>query len=242
VVLLRPAPAPVSVGLAGLRPHAATLRALLALGLPSLLAGTGVTLLAVLVNTTLAATGAATALAAYAVCARLQTFAMMPHTGISQGLQPIVGYNAGRGLPDRVTRARTLALRASLLYGAATAILLALLAGPLVGMFLNDARAAAEAQHALRVIALGQTVAGIAPLTAAHFQALGRPTPAYILTIGPLLALKAPLVAALGHTWGINGVWISLAAGELATAAAALLLLRRMRPQPPRTAATRQDR
>lgn len=82
---------PYRVRLRDLRPHGPTLRALLGIGLPSFLAGTGVTLLAVLVNATLAATGSVTALAAYAVCARLQTFVMMPHTGISQGLQPLVG-------------------------------------------------------------------------------------------------------------------------------------------------------
>ncbi|MFD5536623.1 MATE family efflux transporter [Streptomyces sp. NPDC127079] len=227
---------PYTVTLADLRPHAATLRALLGVGLPSFLAGTGVTVLAVLVNNTLAATGAATALAAYAVCARLQTFVVMPHTGISQGLQPIVGYNSGRGLSDRVARARHLALGASLLYGAAAASLLALLAGPLVGMFLNDARTVDEAQHALRVIALGQTVAGIAPLTAAYSQALGRPAPAYVLTVGSLLVLKAPLISALGFIWGVSGVWVSLAAGELATAAVALILLRGI-PQQPSTKA-----
>ncbi|MGW0585851.1 MATE family efflux transporter [Streptomyces sp. NPDC002920] len=219
---------PYRVGAAALVPHAATLRALLGLGLPSFLAGLGATLLAILVNTTLAATGAVTALAAYAVCARLQTFATMPHVGIGQGLQPIVGYNSGRGLADRVARARTLALRASLLYGLAAGALLALPAGPLVGLFLNDPDTAAGAEHALRILALGQIVAGVAPLTAAYFQALGRPTPAYVLTIGTLIVVKAPLVVVLGRT-GTDGVWIGLAAGELVTAAVALLLLRRLR-------------
>lgn len=220
---------PYHIGLLGLRPHAATLRALLGVGLPSFLAGTGVTLLAFLVNTTLAAAGSATALAAYAVCARLQTFVAMPHTGISQGLQPIVGYNAGCGLPHRVTRARTLALRACVLYGLTAAALLWSLAEPLAGLFLSDAHTAGEAGRALRVIALGQAVAGIAPLATAYFQAVGRPTPAYVLSIGTLLAVKAPLVLALGYPCGTDGVWLALAVGELATAAVALLLLWRSR-------------
>ncbi|MFD0069293.1 MATE family efflux transporter, partial [Streptomyces sp. NPDC127574] len=105
------------IGLHDLRPHGPTVRSLLSVGLPSFLAGTGFTLLAVLVNSALAATGSATALAAYAVCARLQTFATMPHTGISQALQPSVGDNTGRRLHHRALRARDLALRGSLLYG-----------------------------------------------------------------------------------------------------------------------------
>lgn len=219
---------PYRIALADLLPHGPTLRALLGVGLPSFLAGTGVTLLAVLVNSTLATAGSATALAAYAVCARLQTFAMMPHTGISQGLQPIVGYNAGRGLTDRALKARDLALRGSLLYGVLTAATLALLAEPVAGLFLNDDATVAAAGQALRVLSLGLAAAGIGPLTAAYAQSLGRPAPAYLISIGALLLIKVPLVAVLGRL-GAGGVWWALTAGELATAGVALLLLRRLR-------------
>jgi putative MATE family efflux protein len=234
---------PYRIGLADLVPHGPTLRSLLGVGLPSFLAGTGATLLAVLVNATLAAsgsasgsgtastataTGSATALAAYAVCVRLQTFVMMPQLGISQGLQPIVGYNTGRGLTARTHRARDLALRASLLYGLLTAATLALLAEPLAELFLHDADTIATAAQALRVIALGLSVAGIGPLVAAYSQALGRPAPAYLISVGALLLIKVPLVAALGRL-GTGGVWAGLALGEAATAGLALLLLRRLR-------------
>ncbi|WP_372348362.1 MATE family efflux transporter [Streptomyces sp. KL116D] len=224
---------PYRITLGDLRPHGPTLRALLGIGLPSFLAGTGVTLLAVLVNATLAATGSATALAAYAVCARLQTFVMMPHTGISQGLQPIVGYNSGRCLDHRARHARNLALRASLLYGLLTAATLALLAEPLARLFLNDPDTVTTAGQALRVIALGMTAAGIGPLVAAYAQALGRPAPAYLISIGALLLIKVPLIATLGQR-GTGGVWAALAAGELATAAVALVLLRRLRETTPK--------
>ncbi|MGC5394550.1 MATE family efflux transporter [Streptomyces sp. DT20] len=218
---------PYRVGLRDLLPHGPTLRALLGVGLPSFLAGTGVTLLAVLVNATLTAAGSATALAAYAVCARLQTFVMMPHTGISQGLQPIVGYNTGRGLPDRALKARNYSLLASVLYGLITAAALAALARPLAGLFLNDADTIDTAGQALPVIAIGLTVAGIGPLVASYAQSLGRPAPAYLISIGSLLLIKVPLIATLGRL-GTTGVWTALAAGEVATAAVALLLLRRL--------------
>lgn len=110
--------------------HGRTVAALFGVGAPSFLAGLGTTLLAVLVNNSLAHVGGAVALAAYAVCARLQTFVMMPQLGISQGLQPIAGYNAGRRLHDRVRRARILTLRATLIYGAVVATAAILLADP----------------------------------------------------------------------------------------------------------------
>lgn len=91
----------------------------------------------------------------------------MPQTGIAQGMQPIVGFNAGRGLAARVARARTLSLRASVAYGGASALLIALAAPILVGLFVTDPAVVGTAVHALRIPAIGMAVAGIAPVAAA---------------------------------------------------------------------------
>jgi Na+-driven multidrug efflux pump len=216
---------PYRITRADLRPRAATVRELLSVGAPSFLAGFGATVLAVLVNATLARSGSATALAAYAVCARIQTFSTMPQTGISQGLQPVVGYNHGRDLPERVRRARTLALRASAGYGVLVMAVVIVLAGPLVRVFVSDPAIAATARQALRMIAFAIGAAGFTPLVSAYFQSLGRPRPSYLLSVGTLLVLKIPLVVVLGRT-GTEGIWLSLALGELASALVALITLR----------------
>jgi len=218
---------PYCIGRAALRPHGPTIRALFAVGAPSFLSGFGATLLVVLVNTTLSRTGGVTALAAFALCARIQTFAMMPQLGISQGLQPVVGYNAGRRHYDRVLRARTLSLRATAIYGGFIFLLAALLAEPLVGFFVHDQQIAATARHMLRIMAIGFAAAGIAPLVSAYFQSLGRPTASYLISIGTVLAIKAPLVVAFGPS-GTTGVAVALAAGEVASAVTALLILWRL--------------
>ena len=157
---------PYRIRPAHLVPDPADAREIVAIGAPSFLAGIGTTLLAILVNTALAAAGAAF-LAAYAVCARVQTFIAMPQTGIAQGMQPIVGFNAGRGLAARVARARTLSLRASVAYGGASALLIALAAPIMVGLFVTDPAVVGTAVHALRILAIGMAVAGIAPVAAA---------------------------------------------------------------------------
>ena len=230
---------PYRITRADLRPHGPTVGALLGVGAPSFLAGLGATVLAVLVNTSLSGHGGTTALAAYAICAicaRLQTFLTMPQLGISQGLQPVVSYNAGRRLPERVRRARKLALRATVLYSTLATVMLLLLARPLVTLFVTDQQVAATAVRALRIIALGVAVAGVPPLVSAYFQALGRPKPSYLISVGTLVVVKAPLVLALGHA-GASGVWVALTAGQLVSAAAALALLRTSHPDGPAQAA-----
>jgi len=210
-----------------LRPHGATARALIGIGAPSFLAGFGATLLAVLVNNVLAAAtvAGATALAAYAICARIQTFVTMPQIGISQGLQPIVGYNAGRGIGDRADRASTLALRATIGYGMLAALAVILTAGPVVAVFTDDTAVAPKAEQALRIVAAGIAAAGVTPLVSAYFQSLGQATPSYLISAGTLLAIKVPLILAAGAT-GTTGIWISIPAGEILSALVALVFLR----------------
>lgn len=219
---------PYRIGLRQLVPHGPTARAVLAIGAPSFLAGFGATLLVVLVNTSLATAGAA-ALAAYAVCARIQTFVSMPQIGITQGVQPIVSYNAGRMLADRVERTRTLALRATVLYGAIVATAVLVTAGPIAGLFLTDTALIAQAAEALRIIAVGFALAGVPPLVSAYFQALGLPGPSYAISIGTLLIIKLPLVLLLGML-GPLGIWIALPLGEALSALAAWIVLRRWAP------------
>lgn len=218
---------PYRVGLHDLRPRATVAGPLLGIGAPSFLAGFGATLLAVAVNTSLSASGGATALAAFAICARIQTFVVMPQLGISQGMQPIVGYNAGRRLLDRVQRTRTLALRATLTYGVLAAAAVALAAEPLAAAFVDEPDVQATAVDALRLIAIGFAAAGVTPLVSAYFQALGRPRPSYLLSLGTLLAIKLPLVLVLGHEMGTTGIWIAIAGGEVTSAIAATLVLHR---------------
>jgi Na+-driven multidrug efflux pump len=214
-----------------LRWHRPTLGALAAVGAPSFLAGFGVTALAVLVNNALAHTGGTTALAAYAVASRIQTFVLMPQFGISQGLQPVVGYNVGRRRFDRVQRALILSLRATLGYGAVMAAAAFLFAGPLVSTFVDDVDTAGTATRALRLTAGGFVVAGVTPLVSAYFQALGRAAPSYLISVGTLLAVKAPLVLAATPT-GPTGIWAGLAIGELLSALVAVLILRCTHPGP----------
>ncbi|SEH03150.1 putative efflux protein, MATE family [Nonomuraea solani] len=217
---------PYRIRRADLRLNLTTIGAVLAVGAPSFLAGLGATLLAVLVNTSLAGAGAV-ALAAYAVCARIQTFVFMPQLGITQGIQPIVGYNAGRGLTRRVGRTRTLALRATVGYGALTAVLVAVFAEPIVRLFVGDPPTVAVAAGALRIMAIGYVFAGVPPLISAYFQALGRALPSYLISIGVPALIKAPIVLALGQfgRLGPMGIWIALPAGEVVSVVAAAGLL-----------------
>lgn len=227
---------PYRISARDLVPHRATAAALVATGTPSLLAGWGAIMLTVLVNHLLSAGAGTTALAAYAVRARISTFVAMPQTGLGQGLQPVVGFNTGRGLVPRATKALHLALRASLGYGAAAGAAVWVCAAPLARVFVDDPHVVAVAVQGLRTLAVGVPVAGVATIVSGYFQAVGRTAPSYAISTGTVLLVKAPLVAGLGVLGGAQGLFVALACGEVVTAGvAAALLLRRPAPPPDKT-------
>jgi Na+-driven multidrug efflux pump len=217
---------PYRITLADLRPHGPTLRELVAVGAPSFLAGLGNTLIMFITNNRLAAIGDPAALSAYATSVRVTTFALTPQTGIAQGMQPLIGYNAGRGLVARTDRTRVLALRATTPYGTAPCLVLLAAADPLAAAFTDDQNAAQTTAGVLRLIALGFPFAGVTALIATYFQARGLARPSFVISIGSVLAVHVPLLltfSLLGTPW----LWLSFPAAAVLSAAAAMLILRR---------------
>lgn len=226
---------PYRIALAHLRPHGPTLRRLVSLGAPSILAGIGLTVTTALANNLLVILGGPLALSAFALCTRIGTFVGMPQTGIAQGLQPVVGYNTGRGFTGRVERATTLTLRATVIYGTAVCVALLAVADPLTGLFTGDPAVHAQATDAIRVLAVGYPFAGMAPLVSARLQAAGAPRYSYWLSAGTVPGVRAPLLLALSRL-GTAGLWVSFPAAEFVTAVLAIAVLRRTSTPPARTA------
>ncbi len=212
-----------------LRPRWPLVREISSVGAPSFLAGLGSTVLSITVNNLLALSGGALALGAYAIATRIGTFVQMPLLGLTQAMQPIVGFNHGRGLTARAQRAMTLAVRTSVAYGVAMTALVGLLARPVAGLMSDDPATVALAATALGIMTLAYPLAGLVPLVAAWFQSLGLPRPAFLLVVGTVALIRIPAVLALGLSRGDSGIWWAHPVGELLAAGIALGLLLRLR-------------
>ncbi|MEV6261445.1 MATE family efflux transporter [Streptomyces sp. NPDC051784] len=219
---------PYRITPADLRPHGPTLRELVAVGAPSFLTGLGATLVTFVANNRLAALADPAALAAYATAVRVTTFVLMPQTGIAQGMQPLIGYNAGRGLRARAERTRVLALRATVLHGTAVCLLLSVAADPVAAAFADDTATRSTTAAVLRVIALGYPFTGVPVLLSTYFQAQGRSRPSFVISVGSVLLVQVPLLLVLG-AFGTPWLWLSFPLASFLSASAAFLVLRRGR-------------
>lgn len=213
-----------TIRVSDLVPRMKTVYELLSVGSPTLINGLGVVLLTSFVNLQLSFVSAL-AVTGFALVSRMKTFITMPLTGIAQGLQPIVGFNAGRNLNIRVQEALTVSTRAIILIGGLLTLSIVVFAHPLAQFFLRDGEAVKVATQALEITGLGLVFAGIPTLISAYFQALGKPSSSYAISIGTVLAIKLPLVIWLGNN-GLTGIWWAIAIGEAISALAAGIIFR----------------
>jgi putative MATE family efflux protein len=208
------------------RPDKAIMGEVLLIGLPSFLKSISAGIVVIITNNLLRTLGGDSALSVFAIVGRLYAALGIPQSGIVQGMQPLVGYNFGLAHFDRVRQTLTLALRTTVVYGLLVAGICWLIPGALIALLSQEPVILAEGQTALRWLALAYPLGGVAVLTAAYFQSLGRARQALWLTLGGMLLVKIPVLLLASTLFGLNGIWAAEAVSELILCTVSLLLLR----------------
>ena len=166
------------------------------------------------------------ALGVYAIVGRLYAGMNMPQIGIMQGMQPLVGYNFGQQKFARVRDTIRLSLSASVIYGLLVCTLSLLMPAVLISIFSTEEAIIVEGQTALRLLALSFPLTGVALITAASFQSIGRAKEALLLTLGGIILVKLPVLLLAFRLFSLNGIWLSEAASELLLCLASLMMLK----------------
>ncbi len=198
----------------------------LLIGFPSLVKNLSASLLVIVTNNLLKLAGGDTALAVYAIVNRLYASLNMPQTGIVQGMQPLVGFNFGQKKFARVWETVQLSLKSSVIYGLLVLSLCLLVPAVLISLLSKESAIIAEGQFALRLLALAYPLTGVAMITAASFQSIGRAKEALLLTLGGILLVKLPVLLLATRFFSLTGIWASEASSELILCLVSLLMLR----------------
>lgn len=164
---------------------------------------------------------------------------LMPILGLSQGMQPIVGYNVGAKRPERVHRTLRLSLRTALaICFACWAVMMFFPAMFLMPFVRPDEAAYSEilsiGSHALRLVMLFFPLVGVNIIAGGYFQAHGRPILSLMLTLLrqlffllPALVLLPWLFNRFGLFNGLDGVWGAFAFADFAAFGVAFVFLLR---------------
>lgn len=161
-----------------------------------------------ILNKTLMTYGGDLALSAMGIIGSLSTLMFMPILGISQGAQPIIGFNYGATQYPRVREALKLAVIAGTVTACTCTIVMQVWPVQIVSLFSNNnVELTRLTSHAMRIFFLMFPIAGFQIICSQYFQAVGKPIQATILGLSRQLLLLIPLLLILPHFWGIEGVW-----------------------------------
>ncbi|MGE4272929.1 MAG: MATE family efflux transporter [Desulfitobacterium sp.] len=163
-----------------------------------------------ILNQTLSRHGGDIALSAVGILMSVNMLLLMPIVGVSQGAQPIIGYNYGARNYDRVKEA----LKKAIIAGTAMAtfgyILLLLFAVPVVELFSKGDTALTDLTvHALLTFMAVMPVVGFQIIGSSYFQAVGKPIQSTFLSLSRQVLFFIPLLLILPRYIGIEGVWIT---------------------------------
>lgn len=137
-------------------------------------------------------------------------FFMMPLFGLSQGSQPLLGYNYGARKIDRVKRTLLLTIAVAVAISVFGFLMTISFPVELIRIFNRDSEALIElGVDAMRIYFLSLPFMGYSIIASNYFQAVGKAKQAIILIISRSALLQIPAILILPHFMGLKGVWLS---------------------------------
>ena len=175
-----------------IRPHAATIREIYAVGVPSIIVQSiGSVMMFGMNRILISFTEAATAV--FGAYFKLQSFIFMPCFGLNNAMVPIVSYNYGAGKYDRVRKTVRLTAITAIVIMCIGCALFELIPGTLLGLFSPTDEALAIGKTALRIIGAHFPLAGFSIIAASACQALGKPIYSLINSVCRQIVVLLPV-------------------------------------------------
>ena len=182
----------------------------------------------VILNHALLKYGGNLAISAMGVALSINTIVIMPTSGISQGAQPLIGYNHGARKYKTSIQTLKMALRWGMLVTTVGFIILEIFARPIATIFNGQDQALITL--ASRVIRLVNILLPIVPLqmmATTFFQAINQPLKAAFLSLSRQILLVIPLVLILPLFLGLDGVFLAPVMADGISTLLAVYLLKR---------------
>lgn len=186
-------------------------------------------LISLVYNSQLGKYGGDTAISVYAVVASIMTFVIMPASGISQGIQPIIGNNFGAGNNKRVM--------ATLYQASAFSVAITCIIWFVVLFFPNTILIAFGATDemleigtsGLRINFCVTPILGFVMLVTTFFQSIAKPIPSIVITFLRQILFLIPFLYLFPKLWGISGIFIAQPVSDILALLLSIFLVARER-------------
>jgi putative MATE family efflux protein len=180
----------------------------------------GASAVMVVLNLRIMEYGGVLAVAAFGIINRILLLILMPVAGISQGAQPIIGYNYGAKQYERVLSTLKMAIFISTALCFCGFLLVEIFPQPIVLLFNNQPQLVEFGTQGIRLFLLAVPIIGFQIIGANYFQAIGKAYYSIIFNLLRQVIVLIPMVFILSSYFGLLGIW---AAGPISDIASALL-------------------
>lgn len=181
----------------------------------------------IILNHSLLKYGGNLAISAMGIAVSINTIVIMPLIGISQGAQPLIGYNYGARKFATAIQTLKMALRWGMLVTTVGFLVLQIFAVPIAALFdAHDRELIDLTARVIRIFNLFLPIIPLQLLTTSFFQAINQPLKAAFLSLSRQILLVIPLVLLLPLWWKLNGVFFAPALADLIATIISVVLLK----------------
>lgn len=177
----------------------------LSVGVPAGISSALMSIATVLLNNALVPYGD-TAVAAMGVVTKVYLFIVFIHMGISNGIQPLLGYCYGAGNQKRFMGILKFSGILTVVCGSVLTAAYILFSSQIMGVFIDDAQVIQYGIPMLRAASLAGPILGLMFLAINSMQALDCPLPATILSLCRQGLFFIPLLFLLNKVFGLGGI------------------------------------
>ena len=190
-------------------------RQTLAIGLSPFLVNSCSCLVVLICNNRLLQFGGDMAIGAYGIVNRVLFFFITIVIGLIQGMQPIVGYNWGAHLNNRVWAVLRYGMIGGSIITTCAFLVAELIPGVVVQAFGAGPELTSLSEHGFRIIAALFPIVGIQMVIGNFFQSIGHAGKSIFLSLTRQLLFLIPLLALLPEWWGLDGVFWAMPASDI---------------------------
>lgn len=148
--------------------------------------------------------------------------------GLSQGMQPIVGFNYGAKQYDRVRKIYLLAIKVSLVISVIGWAIFQIFPAQVLSIFGSGDKLYFEfAIKFMRIFLFMVSIIGVQMLSAGFFSAIGKPLKGMILSLTRQVLFFIPLALILPTFMGLDGLLYSAPIADFVACAVSVILIRK---------------
>lgn len=155
-----------------------------------------------------------TAVGAYGILNRTTMFFVMIVFGVTQGMQPILGYNIGAHNWNRVKETLYKGIWTGVSICSVGWILTMIIPDTIANLFTKDSIMIDMARNAFRIYFVIYPVVGAQIVIQNYFQSIGKPKISIFLSLTRQLIFLLPMLYLLPKYFGVDGVWGSMTVSD----------------------------